>query len=155
MSLRRGLRAISACSSALAVYSRVISMPVPLLQLFDILSDRLLGKVDDGASLSPNPALRLILRRVIHSSPTETADIAQSLSTEDPNEGLDAAREFPDNLESALDRQTEAAPPFDPTATYDLNDFTLPFQAFADPSACDSQFEWFDNLWASPDMGYR
>lgn len=75
MPLRRTLRAISAVSSALAVYCRVVPTAEPLLRLFDMLSDQFLGDGDHPAVWNPNLSnLRSILQRIISAGPSETLE---------------------------------------------------------------------------------
>lgn len=73
--LRRTLRAISQCSSALAVFSSTLETAQPLLQLFDMLSDQFLGDGDQPTVCHPNLTnLRSILQRIISSGPSETLE---------------------------------------------------------------------------------
>ncbi len=73
--LRRTLRAISAVSSALAVYCRVVPTAEPLLRLFDMLSDQFLGDGEHPTVWNPNLSnLRSILQRIISAGPSETLE---------------------------------------------------------------------------------
>lgn len=78
--LRRTLRAISAVSSALAVYCRVVPAAEPLLRLFDMLSDQFLGDGEQPTVWNPNLSnLRSILQRIISAGPSETLEYVVSL----------------------------------------------------------------------------
>ncbi|TQV94066.1 hypothetical protein V2A60_002864 [Cordyceps javanica] len=82
--LRRTLRAISAVSSALAVYCRVVATAEPLLRLFDMLSDQFLGDNDHPAVWNPNLSnLRSILQRIISAGPSETLELYKILTEEE------------------------------------------------------------------------
>ncbi|KAJ6780017.1 hypothetical protein PWT90_05533 [Aphanocladium album] len=82
--LRRTLRAISAVSSALAVYCRVVPTAEPLLRLFDMLSDQFLGDGDHPAVWNPNLSnLRSILQRIISAGPSETLELYKTLTEEE------------------------------------------------------------------------
>lgn len=75
LSPQRTVRAIVACTSALAVYSRYFPTAAPFLELFEKLSDRFLGSsgdpsVDDPQSLS---SLRTTLWEIMSSDPYETS----------------------------------------------------------------------------------
>ncbi|KAJ3492657.1 hypothetical protein NLG97_g5238 [Lecanicillium saksenae] len=82
--LRRTLRAISAVSSALAVYCRVVPTAEPLLRLFDMLSDQFLGDGDHPAVWNPNLSnIRSILQRIISVGPLETLELYKTLTEEE------------------------------------------------------------------------
>ncbi|KAI1619318.1 fungal-specific transcription factor domain-containing protein [Exophiala viscosa] len=72
---RRTVRAIVACSSTLAVYTRHFAGAAPFLELFEKLSDRFLGSSDDPALANLNSLLRLraILQEIMSSDPSETS----------------------------------------------------------------------------------
>ncbi|OAA80695.1 Transcription factor [Akanthomyces lecanii RCEF 1005] len=82
--LRRTLRAISAVSSALAVYCRVVPTAEPLLRLFDMLSDQFLGDGEHPTVWNPNLSnLRSILQRIISAGPSETLELYKILTEEE------------------------------------------------------------------------
>lgn len=68
--LRRSMKAISSCSSALAVYTRTLDNAAPYLKLFDKMSDSFLGNSDEPADCTPDlDHLRTILQRITFSGP--------------------------------------------------------------------------------------
>ena len=69
---RRTVRAIVACSSALAIYTKSLSTASIFLELFERLSDRFLGN-DEGveAPRHPDLALRSVLGEIIASAPAD------------------------------------------------------------------------------------
>ena len=64
-------QAISACLSALAVYTRVLPAVAPFLRLFEDLSNLLVCD-DHGSEIHPSPEVRNVLNRIISSDPSET-----------------------------------------------------------------------------------
>lgn len=72
--LRRTLKAISACSSALSVYTRSLDPAAPFLQLFDKLCDLFLSRNDESGGGLPNDELHNILQKVVSSDPSETSE---------------------------------------------------------------------------------
>lgn len=65
--LSRILRGVSACGSSLAVYTRTLSLSIPLLQTFDMLSDRYFAIAE--SSSGPDEDFCMVLHRVSLSSP--------------------------------------------------------------------------------------
>ncbi|KAJ5111988.1 hypothetical protein N7532_000033 [Penicillium argentinense] len=76
---RQAHRAISACLSALAVYTRVLPGVEPFLRLFEDVSNLF---VHDGhtSETHQTPKVRDLLNKIISSDPSETSSILQSLS---------------------------------------------------------------------------
>ncbi|KAL3441360.1 fungal-specific transcription factor domain-containing protein [Aspergillus insuetus] len=70
---RRIGRAIVACSSALAIYTRSLASASIFLEIFDRLSDGFLGDDGDTGARSPMPlsALRVILQDITGSAPAD------------------------------------------------------------------------------------
>lgn len=69
------MRAISSCSSALAVYTRALDSAAPYLQLFDKLSDHFLGNSDETGDCTPDlDNLRTTLQRITFSAPWESPE---------------------------------------------------------------------------------
>lgn len=73
LSPRRAHQAISACLSALAVYTRVLPAVAPFLRLFEDVS-KLFVCNDRGADVHPCPKVRDLLNRIISSDPSETSE---------------------------------------------------------------------------------
>lgn len=72
LTTRRTHQAISACLSALAVYTRVLPAIAPFLRLFEDLSNLLV--YDDHKSDShPSPEVRNVLNRIVSSDPSEAS----------------------------------------------------------------------------------
>ncbi|KAF2165375.1 hypothetical protein M409DRAFT_24225 [Zasmidium cellare ATCC 36951] len=89
--LRRTLKAISACSSALSVYTRSLAPAAPFLQLFDKLCDLFLSRNDQSDGGLPIDELRNILQKVVSSDPSETSEILYSIHDDQmPNGALNA-----------------------------------------------------------------
>lgn len=65
---RRAHQAMSACLSALSVYTRVLPTVAPFLRLFEELSNLLVCGSDTNSGLNT----RVILNRVVSSDPSET-----------------------------------------------------------------------------------
>ena len=72
LSPRRAHQAISACLSALAVYTRVLPAVAPFLQLFEDVS-HLFVCDDHGSEIRPSPKVRDLLNRIVSSDPSETS----------------------------------------------------------------------------------
>jgi len=70
---RRSLRAIIACSSTLAVYTRTYGVAAPFRELFAKLSDEFLDTADEPANHDPEHLyrMRLILKEVALGDPAE------------------------------------------------------------------------------------
>lgn len=79
LSPRRSHQAISACLSALAVYTRVLPTVAPFLRLFEDVS-RLFVCNDHGSGIYPNPKVRNLLNRIVSSDPSETAGYVEDWS---------------------------------------------------------------------------
>lgn len=73
LSPRRAHQAISACLSALSVYTRVLPAVAPFLRLFEDVS-KLFVCNDRGADVHPCPKVRNLLNRIISSDPSETSE---------------------------------------------------------------------------------
>lgn len=61
------MRAITSCSSALAVYTRTLALASPFLDLFDMISDNFIGSDDE----LPRVDLHSLLQQITSSDPTE------------------------------------------------------------------------------------
>ncbi|KAJ6123230.1 hypothetical protein N7512_005695 [Penicillium capsulatum] len=81
LSPRRSHQAISACLSALAVYTRVLPAVAPFLRLFEDVSNLFVCN-DYGSEAYPSSNVRSLLNRIVSSDPSETSQILQSLSGE-------------------------------------------------------------------------
>lgn len=68
---RHAHQAISACLSALAVYTRVLPTVAPFLRLFENVSNLFLGE-DHSSEIRPSPKVRELLNRIVSSDPSET-----------------------------------------------------------------------------------
>ncbi|KAJ6060684.1 hypothetical protein N7499_012728 [Penicillium canescens] len=79
---RRAHQAISACLSALAVYTRVLPAVAPFLRLFEDLSNLLVCD-DHEFETHPSHKLRTILNRIVSSDPSEAPGILHSLSNQE------------------------------------------------------------------------
>ncbi|KAJ5333384.1 uncharacterized protein N7506_007167, partial [Penicillium brevicompactum] len=79
LTARRTHQAISACLSALAVYTRVLPAIAPFLRLFEDLSN-LLVYDDNRSDTPPSPEVRNVLNRIVSSDPSEASGILHSLS---------------------------------------------------------------------------
>ncbi|KAI2689285.1 transcriptional regulator family: Fungal Specific TF [Penicillium roqueforti] len=79
LTARRTHQAISACLSALAVYTRVLPAIAPFLRLFEDLSN-LLVYDDNSSDTPPSPEVRNVLNRIVSSDPSEASGILHSLS---------------------------------------------------------------------------
>ncbi|OJJ80669.1 uncharacterized protein ASPGLDRAFT_51083 [Aspergillus glaucus CBS 516.65] len=75
-------QAISACLSALAVYTRVLPAVAPFLRLFEDLSNLLVCD-DHGSEIHPSPEVRNVLNRIVSSDPSETPGILHLLSSQE------------------------------------------------------------------------
>lgn len=73
LSPRRSLRAIIACSSTLAVYTRTYTAAAPFHQLFERLSDEFLDTADEPTGHDPAYLyrLRLLLKDIALGDPAE------------------------------------------------------------------------------------
>lgn len=67
--LRRSLRAINSCSSALAVYTGTLGIAKPYLQLFEKLADYFLIYADDHTLGSSPHNLRSLLEDITSCEP--------------------------------------------------------------------------------------
>lgn len=72
LSPRRAHQAISACLSALAVYTRVLPAVAPFLRLFEDVSNRFVGD-NHGSEIHPGPKTRSLLNRIVSSDPSEAS----------------------------------------------------------------------------------
>lgn len=72
LSPRRSHQAISACLSALAVYTRVLPAVAPFLRLFEDVSN-LFMRNDHGSEAYPSSNVRTLLNRIVSSDPSETS----------------------------------------------------------------------------------
>lgn len=72
LSPRRSHQAISACLSALAVYTRVLPSVAPFLQLFEDVSN-LFVRNDHGSEIHPTSKVRHVLNRIVSSDPSEVS----------------------------------------------------------------------------------
>ncbi|CAG8021819.1 unnamed protein product [Penicillium salamii] len=78
LTARRTHQAISACLSALSVYTRVLPTIAPFLRLFEDLSNLLVyGEQPSDTQL---PEVRSVLNRIVSSDPSEASGILASLS---------------------------------------------------------------------------
>ncbi|RVX67198.1 hypothetical protein B0A52_08632 [Exophiala mesophila] len=84
---RRVVRAIVACSSGLAVYSRHFPSGAPFMELFEKLSEPFLGQsdnLDEGwRARSTMPRMKRLLQEIMSSDPSETARMLKSLAAGD------------------------------------------------------------------------
>lgn len=80
---RRAHQAISACLSALAVYTRVLPAVAPFLRLFEDVSNLFVCD-NHGSEIHPSPKVRNLLNRIICSDPSETAGYVED-STPPPH----------------------------------------------------------------------
>lgn len=71
-------QAISACLSALAVYTRVLPAVAPFLRLFEDLSNLLVCD-DHGSEIHPSPEVRNVLNRIVSSDPSETPGYVEDI----------------------------------------------------------------------------
>ncbi|CAG8207326.1 unnamed protein product [Penicillium salamii] len=78
LTARRTHQAISACLSALSVYTRVLPAIGPFLRLFEGLSNLLV--YGEQASDTQVPEVRSVLNRIVSSDPSEASGILASLS---------------------------------------------------------------------------
>ncbi|KAJ6171843.1 hypothetical protein N7470_000910 [Penicillium chermesinum] len=79
---RRAHQAISACLSALAVYTRVLPAVAPFLRLYEDVSNLFLGE-DHTSEIRPDSKVRALLNKIVSSDPSETPGILNSLSHPD------------------------------------------------------------------------
>ncbi|CAG8372582.1 unnamed protein product [Penicillium salamii] len=79
LTARRTHQAISACLSALSVYTRVLPAIAPFLRLFEDLSNLLV--YGEQASETHVPEVRSVLNRIVSSDPSEASGILASLSS--------------------------------------------------------------------------
>ncbi|KAJ5232180.1 hypothetical protein N7468_005136 [Penicillium chermesinum] len=68
---RRAHQAISACLSALAVYTRVLPAVAPFLRLYEDVSNLFLGE-DHTSEIRPDSKVRALLNKIVSSDPSET-----------------------------------------------------------------------------------
>ncbi|KAJ5995853.1 hypothetical protein N7481_002830 [Penicillium waksmanii] len=87
LTLRGSHKAISACSSALAVYTRVLPSVAPFLRLFEDVANKVV-RDDHDTEFSPSPEVQSLLSRIISSDPSEIPSILQSLSEGDNQENV-------------------------------------------------------------------
>ncbi|KIV92480.1 hypothetical protein PV10_03774 [Exophiala mesophila] len=84
---RRFVRAIVACSSGLAVYSRHFPSGAPFMELFEKLSEPFLGQSDNldesWSTRSTMPRMKRLLQEIMSSDPSETARMLKSLAAGD------------------------------------------------------------------------
>jgi hypothetical protein len=73
LSPRRAHQAISACLSALAVYTRVLPAVAPFLRLFEDVSNLFVCN-ERGSEIHPGPKVRNLLDRIVSSDPSETSE---------------------------------------------------------------------------------
>ncbi|KAJ5095636.1 hypothetical protein NUU61_004992 [Penicillium alfredii] len=98
LSPRRSHQAISACLSALAVYTRVLPSVAPFLQLFEDVSN-LFVRNDHGSEIHPTSKVRHVLNRIVSSDPSEVSGILQSLSHQDSQQVTSAPTPEPLEME--------------------------------------------------------
>ena len=77
---RRAHQAISACLSALAVYTRVLPAVAPFMRLFEDVSNLFVCN-DHGSDIPPSSKVRSLLNRIVSSDPSETSQCVQSAPT--------------------------------------------------------------------------
>ncbi|KIV77673.1 hypothetical protein PV11_09457 [Exophiala sideris] len=132
---RRTVRAIVACSSTLAVYTRHFAAGAPFLELFEKLSDRFLGGSDDSGLHDVNSLLHLrsTLREIMSSDPSETSKMVHIISDDRVQTHSLSAAGHEDIMQeyhfpmtgdfSSVIGLSDAAMPFDlPFDVFDLND---------------------------------
>ncbi|KAL2821300.1 fungal-specific transcription factor domain-containing protein [Aspergillus cavernicola] len=136
---RRIGRAIVACSSALAIYTRSLATASIFLELFDRLSDSFLG--DDGDTRAPlcsDHSLRTILQDIIGSAPAEMPRILHSLrhdNRERPRseEAEHGSFSFPDMNNEYIPQHLDfGAIGNNVFPTFDMGDLIEPFEMFYD-----------------------
>lgn len=69
---RRAHQAISACLSALAVYTRVLPAVAPFLRLFEDVSNRFVGE-NHGSDIYLSQKTRNLLNRIVSSDPSQAS----------------------------------------------------------------------------------
>lgn len=101
-------------------------MPAPLLQLFDLLSDRLLGDDEESTGLQPSNDLLPILTRIISSDRTQIANIFRSMSEEKEKEQDQEDTAISGELDSIDPWQNSAPDPWlNLNASLELDDFYM------------------------------
>ncbi|KAF4970530.1 hypothetical protein FSARC_2439 [Fusarium sarcochroum] len=135
---RRTVRAIVACSSALAIYSKSLATASIFLELFEKLADGFLGgDENEDPPKHPDLPFRSILQEIIASAPAEMPRILRSLSelrrgdtTQDMWSNSTSTQELPhEYIPHHLDFAAIGSNIF---PTFDTSDLTEPFEIFYD-----------------------